>query len=227
MTLKDFIPAFHRLRDSGFIRTKRQGPTGVGHTLEQALGLTENNIAAPDLGDLIELKAHRLGVNSMITLFTFNRNAWKMPPLDAIRMYGTFDKNGRQGLYFTMTLQPNSSGLFLYVDKDAISVRHISGRVVAEWQLDQLTEQFEAKIPALILVSAQSEMRGDVEWFHYTRAQLMRGTSPEILGEQIQSGHVLVDLRLHDKGTSARNHGTGFRAFEDKLPLLFERIEDL
>ena len=227
MTLKDFIPAFHRLRDNGFIRTKRQGPTGVGHTLEQALGLMENNIAAPDLGGRIELKAHRLGVNSMITLFTFNRNAWKMPPLDAIRMYGTFDKNGRQGLYFTMTLQPNSSGLFLYVDKDAISVRHISGRVVAEWQLDQLTEQFEAKIPALILVSAQSEMRGDVEWFHYTRAQLMRGTSPEILGEQIQSGHVLVDLRLHDKGTSARNHGTGFRAFEDKLPLLFERIEDL
>ena len=227
MTLKDFIPAFHRLRDNGFIRTKRQGPTGVGHTLEQALGLMENNIAAPDLGGRIELKAHRLGVNSMITLFTFNRNAWKMPPLDAIRTYGTFDKNGRQGLYFTMTLQPNSSGLFLYVDTDAISVRHISGRVVAEWQLDQLTEQFEAKIPALILVSAQSEMRGDVEWFHYTRAQLMRGTSPEILGEQIQTGHVLVDLRLHDKGTSARNHGTGFRAFEDKLPLLFERIEDL
>jgi hypothetical protein len=79
----------------------------------------------------------------------------------------------------------------------------------------------------MILVNAFSEIRGDVEWFKYDRAQLLSETSAEILRSQILSGNVLVDLRLHDKITSARNHGTGFRAHEDKLPLLFKNVRDL
>ena len=40
-------------------------------------------------------------------------------------------------------------------------------------------------------------------------------------------GNILVDLRLYDNVTRARNHGTGFRTCEDKLPLLFGEIKDL
>ena len=46
----------------------------------------------------------------------------------------------------------------------------------------------------------------------------MKGTSPELLADQFKSENILVDLRLHDKGTMARNHGTGFGHYEDKLP---------
>lgn len=70
-------------------------------------------------------------------------------------------------------------------------------------------------------------MRGDTEWFRFTRAQLLTDTSPEIIREQILAGNVLVDLRLHDKGTSARNHGTGFRVKENKLSFLFKNISEL
>ena len=83
------------------------------------------------------------------------------------------------------------------------------------------------KFPGLIFVSALSEMRGDIEWFKYNRAQLLLGTSSEILHDQIERGNVFVDLRLHDKGTTARNHGTAFRTHEDNLPLLFRTIEEL
>lgn len=83
------------------------------------------------------------------------------------------------------------------------------------------------KIPALILVSAFSEMRGDHEWFKFDRARLLAGTSADIIRSQILAGNILVDLRLHDKITSARNHGTGFRALEEKLPLLFQTVRDL
>jgi len=126
-----------------------------------------------------------------------------------------------------MSQTPNSSGLFLNIGTNSISVRHISGEIVAEWQLDELADRFLKKVPALILVSAFSEKRGDIEWFKYTRARLLQGTSSRILREQIESGNILVDLRLHDKGTCARNHGTGFRVHESKLSLLFEKIEEL
>lgn len=226
LTIEIFKKKFARVREKGWIASKRKGPTGVGQTLEYYLGMKENNIALPDLGT-VELKAHRVGSSSMITLFTFNRKAWRMNPLQAIKKYGTRDNNGRLGMYFTMARTPNSMGLFLHIDKSTIDVRHISGEIIAEWQLDILAERFSKKIPGLVLVSAFCEMRGDVEWFKYDRAQLLTGTSPNIIRNQISVGNILVDLRLHDKGTSARNHGTGFRATEDKLTLLFKNISEL
>lgn len=226
LTLKEFETRFVVIKQQGWVPSSRKGPTGIGQTLEQLLGLKENNIALPDLGT-VELKAHRVGSSSLITLFTFNRKVWQMKPLDAIRQYGTPDKNGRLGLYYTMSRTPNSMGLFLHIEKETISVRHISGNIVAQWQLEILSQRFMQKMPGLVLVNAFSEMRGDIEWFRFDRAQVLTETSAQIIRNQINAGNILVDLRLHDKGTSARNHGTGFRAHEDKLTSLFSNIRDV
>lgn len=226
MTLEEFKTKIKSLKERGFIPTTRKGPTGIGHTFETALELDENNFALPDI-DNIEIKAHRDGVNSMITLFTFNNKAWVMPPLDAIKKYGSYDQNGRLGMYYTMSLTPNSAGLFLTVDKEKITVQHTSGEIITTWRLDNLAERFLQKIPALLFVSALTEERDGKEYFHFYRAQLMKGTTPELLSDLFKTGDILVDLRLHDKGTSARNHGTGFRTFENKLPRLFNEIIDI
>ncbi|MDR2813606.1 MAG: MvaI/BcnI family restriction endonuclease [Prevotellaceae bacterium] len=226
MTIKEFADKFRQIKELGYIPTKRRGSTGIGYTLETLLGIPENNNAHPDI-EGAELKAHRTNGNSMITLFTFNSKAWKMPPLEAVKRYGSFDKNGRQGLYYTISLKPNSAGLFLDVQKTEIAVRHISGEAIAVWQLQTIADRFMQKLPALLFVSTFTEERDGVEYFRYYRAQLMKGTSPTLLADQLRAENVLVDLRLHGKGTIVRNHGTGFRTYEDKLPLLFNNIADL
>ncbi len=226
MDLAEFMQKFEEIKAMKWVKSKRRGSTGVGYTLEKLLGISENNIATPDLGE-IELKAHRINSTSMITLFTFNNKAWKMNQLEAIKKYGILDDRGRLGMYFTMSQKPNRAGLFLHIEDDAISVRHISGELIAEWQLNSLVERFMQKFPAMIFVSALSEMDGKQEWFKFERAQFLSGTSKEVVRSQILSGNILIDLRLHDKGTSARNHGTGFRAHVNKLPMLFTTIKDL
>jgi len=226
LDIAEFQARFKELRERGFIKSMRSGPTGVGHTLEHHMGLTENNIAVPDL-DNVELKAHRDNVNSLITLFTFNRRAWVMKPLLAIRTYGTPDVNGRLGLYFTMSQQPNSAGLFLTVTDEIVSVQHISGKTLVRWFTKDLGSQFHTKMPALILVTARTEIRGDTEYFNYYRARLLTGTSPTLIADQIRRGNILIDLRLHDAITRARNHGTGFRAKEGSLDQLFTKVETL
>jgi len=226
MTIEEFSVKFKKIKKKGFVPSIRKGPTGIGYTLETLLNIDENNISHPDI-EGAELKAHRSKGKSMITLFTFNNKVWKMPPLEAIKKYGSLDKDGRQGLYYTMSLKPNSAGLFLDVQETDISVRHISGEVVATWLLHTLADRMMQKIPALLLVSTFTEERDGIEYFHYYRAQFMKGTSPELLADQFREENILVDLRLHDKGTMARNHGTGFRCYEDKLPLLFQNIKDL
>ncbi|MCF8054116.1 MAG: hypothetical protein K9K75_02715 [Deltaproteobacteria bacterium] len=226
MNIDSFVTAFRKLKGQGFVPSTRSGPTGVGHTLETYLGIKENNIRLPDIAGA-ELKAHRTHSCSLITLFTFNSKVWKIPPLEAVKKYGSKDKNGRLGLYYTMSLRPNSAGLFLEVGATDISVRHITGEVIALWDLFMLAERFIQKIPAMIFVSAFTEERDGVEYFHFYRAQMMRGTTAELLANQFKAEHLLVDLRLHDKGSSARNHGTGFRAYEHKVPLLFREVTDL
>jgi len=226
MELQEFVRRFNILKTQGYVPSTRKGPTGIGHTLETIIGIRENNIALPDL-DGIELKAHRTQSSNLITLFTFNHKVWKVPPLEAIKKYGSKDKTGRLGIYYTMSQKPNSAGLYLYVDAQGVSVRHTNGDVIAFWDILKLTERFIQKMPALIFVSAFSEERDGIEYFSFHRAQLLKGISPELLINQFKSGNIVVDLRLHDKVTMARNHGTGFRVYENRLTDLFNSTQDL
>jgi hypothetical protein len=94
MDLKTFRVKFNHLRSQGFVKSERRGNTRVGHTLESRLGITENNIALSDM-DIAELKAHRSGSNSLITLFTLDRGAWMVSQMDAIHRFGLIDESGR------------------------------------------------------------------------------------------------------------------------------------
>ena len=226
LSIEEFSEKFRIIKEKGFVPSLRKGPTGIGYTLETLLGIDENNDFSPDI-EGAELKAHRANSQNLITLFTFNKKAWKMPPLEAVKQYGSLDRDGRQGLYYTMSLKPNSAGLFLDVQKNKIAVRHITGNVVVEWSLETIAERFVNKLPSLIFVTAFTELRDGKEYFHFQRAQLMKDTTPDLLCNQFKSENIVVDLRLHDKGTMARNHGTGFRAYEDKLPQLFRMVIDL
>jgi hypothetical protein len=228
MDLKTFQGKFDKIRSKGFVKSQRRGNTGVGHTLESLLGITENNIALSDL-DVAELKAHRAGSSSMITLFTHDKGAWVVDQMSAIHDYGLVDEDGRPNLYMTLFANRPSSSLSLALEVDSYSatVSHPSGKVVAKWSHVSLASRFEQKFPALMMVTADFEMRGKEEWFHYKKAQLLQGTSGTKLKKGLEKGWIAIDLRLHDNGGTVRNHGTGFRIQEGKLPELFEEISEI
>lgn len=217
------------IKKQGYVKSQRRGPTGVGYTLESLLGLEENNISDPDFGE-IELKGRRENQGGMITLFTFNRKAWKIKPLEAIRAYGSYDeKNDREGMYYTMELgKLNSAGLFLSVIDDAISLKSSDGVLIAEWELNEVVKRFNSKVKNMLLVEALVEERGGIEHFYYHRARIMYGEfSKSIIKSQFEAGRVKLDLRLHDKGTSARNHGTGFRVDVRDITEFFSEIREI
>jgi hypothetical protein len=79
----------------------------------------------------------------------------------------------------------------------------------------------------MIFVSAFIEYQDGQEFFHFYRAQLLEETTADILANQFREENIVLDLRLHDNLTRARNHGTGFRVYENKLPFIFKRIQEL
>ena len=60
------------IKEEGWVKTHRKGPTGIGKTIEDLLGIDENNVPGPD-GERVELKSGRKSdtrAGSMLTLFT-------------------------------------------------------------------------------------------------------------------------------------------------------------
>lgn len=227
-TIEEIKYKLAEIKSKGFVRSLRKGPTGIGFTLETLLGIEENNISSPDLGE-IELKAQRENHKGMTTLFTFNNKAWKMKPMEAIQKYGSPDKDGRMGMYYTASPTPNSAGLFLKVDEEFLSIRSIDGSIITQWNLSDIATKFSDKVSSVLLVKARVELREEVEFFHFHRARLLsQGTTEVILKNAFNNGQLLVDLRLHDKGTKgARNHGTAFRIYEENIDELYGKVEEV
>lgn len=68
-TKAELIEALVQIRNQGFIRNKRRGNHGgIGNTLEDLLGIEENNLPLPNAGEW-ELKTQKLGSNALNTLF--------------------------------------------------------------------------------------------------------------------------------------------------------------
>ena len=65
----ELIQRLKAIKEMGYIKTHRAGNTGIGKTLEDLLGIEENNIPSPNAA-MIELKSARKNAKSMLTLFT-------------------------------------------------------------------------------------------------------------------------------------------------------------
>ena len=232
MRLSELRKLLHQINSRGFVPSARQGPTGIGHTLEGLLGLEENNLPIPDIGGRVEVKATRTSWSNLITLFTFNRAVWRYKPAEIIDRWGYVDDKGRKALYSTVSTQrENGQGLKLSVSDDAgeLSLSHVSsGTLLAVWDMYHVIGTFQTKFRHVLLVHADTRMAFDKEEFHFNSAQVLSDPSARIFKMAFEEGKVVVDIRMHVnlKG-SVRNHGTGFRIMENDLPALFGKIDRL
>lgn len=226
MKLNELTKKLEELKQRGFIRTLRNGPTGIGHLLESELGLKETNIAIPDIGGRVELKATRRNVNSLITLFTFNRSVWKIKQKEVVERYGYKDEVGRQALYNIVNNKtPNSQGFYLQSDpyKHLILLKNINYKDnIAEWSTYVIAGKFMTKLDRLVLIIADNKIEAGFEYFHFNEAYLLKHPTPEKFLEAFDKSEVMIDIRMHLKDTGGvRNHGTGFRMSEKNLMYLY------
>ena len=210
------------------MESKRKGDTGIGHTLEVYFGLLETNHPNPDFGD-VELKTHRVGAASMITFFTLDRGAWKIPQAQAIELYGSIDCKGRKAMYYTLGLQPNNQGLFVEVMDNELLVKHEDGETIVQWLLSGIAKRFTEKMSKTLLVIAETKTENQKEYFHYNKAFVLSGgASVSKIRKNLEDGIVLVDLRLYKKKSRGiKNHGTGFRAKVSNLVYIFEDADEI
>lgn len=232
MELKELIKRLEILNNKGFIQTRRKGPTGIGHLAEQELGLTETNVAIPDIGGRVELKATRRNANSLITLFTFNRAVWKIKQEEIVNKFGYIDEQGRRALYNIANAKiANAQGFYLVADhhKHIVILRNINeSENIAEWSTYVIAGKFMTKMDRLLLLLADNKIENDLEYFHFNEAYLLENPTPQKFLNAFDENKLMIDIRMHLKETGGvRNHGTAFRIAEKYLIDLYQKQRKL
>lgn len=231
-TVTELIDGLKGLKDSGYVKTHRKGNTGIGKTLEDLLGVEENNIPGPN-GHMTELKAARRQSSSMLTLFT------KSPLPKGINSklldgYGYAYKDGK-ALHSTLpasgfnTLR-GKPGFRVSVTADRVEIVHrepYKSIPTPYWDRETLRASFLRKYPdKLLYVKADSRGRGENERFHYNEAHLLAGFSFGRFADLLTAGDILTDIRIGQYPSGRpHDHGTGFRINPDKLDLCFDSRE--
>lgn len=227
------IKKLKTIKKMGYIKTHRAGNTGIGKTLEDLLGITENNIPGPN-ARMIELKSARKNASSMLTLFTKS----PLPPKAnsaLLEKFGYASKRGnhKKELHTTVSAREFNTlkgkvGFKIVIEEDRINLVTSQNEVVGYWDKETLKKSFARKMPKLLYVNADSRSSGSDEEFWFNEAWLLSGFDFGNFVRLLQEGTILVDIRIGQyPDCRAHDHGTGFRVLPAKLDLCFEHREKI
>ncbi len=227
----ELIRRLREIEEMGYIRTHRAGNTGVGKTLEDLLGIKENNIPGPNSA-MIELKSARKNAKSMLTLFTKSPLPEKANSVLLEKFgYKSALGNERKELHTTVNaLDFNTikgkKGFKIDIQEDRINLITADGEIVGYWDRETLRNSFERKLPKVLYVKAEARGKGSNEEFWFNEAWLLSGFDFDNFVSLLKEGVILVDIRIGQYPDGRpHDHGTGFRVLPDKLDLCFKHRE--
>ena len=225
----------NEIKEKGFIKSLRKDNTGIGHTLEKLLGIKENNIGEPDFtynGIKVELKAQRKKAGSRVTLSTKSPIWNPLRDREIIEKLGYIDKKGRKALKVTLKVDVfNPKGFKLQLDnkKGRLDIIHKTFGIVCYFNFLDLINAIKIKIyDNLLLVLAETEYKGDDEYFYYVEGTLFSNFNEENFEKLLNEGKIVWEFRMHLKESGfARDHGSGLRIGRKFLGRLFKGEEKI
>lgn len=232
MELLGKLKAIHQL---GFIPSITSGDPGVGDTLENALGISRNNLRTPDYKG-IELKSTRLTrhgssrAKTRVTLFTRVPDAG-LTYREIVETYGKWQiprgqTTERFQLVETLSTQRvNSYGLSLGVNESRERLEMLHGadcsQYVSSWQMQNLRSTVLLKHHETFWVKAQSIDRGGREYFRYDKVLHTKNPNVSLLEPLFDTGKITLDLAAYFKEDGKwRDHGMLFKMRPDEISLL-------
>ncbi len=254
LTKEDLVKALREIRSKGWIPNARPGNVGgVGNTLEDLLGIEENNLPLPNAGEW-ELKCQRINTTSLTTLFHMEPSprAIKFVPKVLLPLYGWQHKEANtkyneDEMSFRQTINAVSRtdrgfGLIVNNTELKVTVSFDSG------QVDQRHQQWLKSVESRVGLAELDPQPywGFSDLFHkagskltncfFVQAEVKREGKKEYFHftqiEQLENLSLKQFLGSIEKGIilidfdarTGHNHGTKIRMRNECLPKLYERV---
>ncbi|HNX26567.1 MAG TPA: MvaI/BcnI family restriction endonuclease [Phycisphaerae bacterium] len=256
-TKEQLIAEFKKIAQRGWIENLRHGNAGgVGNTLEELLGIEENNLPIPNASEW-ELKAQRMGTTSLTTLFHTEPSprAVKFVPQFLLLKYGWKHKEAgkkysHDEMSFRQTIHGKSysdRGFIIKIDRIAkkllvsfdcrkVSERHIDwlAQVKIKTGLEELSPQ-----PYWGFDDLASKARTKLLNCFYVQAEVKKENGKEFYKYSrivmLKKFSFTAFLDEIEKGNvlvdfdarTGHNHGTKFRMRQNCLPQLYESTTEI
>lgn len=239
----DLFKMFTKIRNQGWIETKRKGPTGVGYTLETLLEIEENSLPIADYNG-IEIKAMRILSKKNIHLFNATPDGDFLFPYERIidKVGYPSKKNPKYkvflsaatGKYYTsigytrnIKLSVNRKNQkidFLVADKFYKNIP-----VDVSWSFPLINSKIEQKINKLAIIRAEHKFINDKEFFYYKRIDFYKIKGLDTFLNLIEDGTIKVCFKINVftdgiKEGKIDNHGTDFSIKEEDIEKLYTKI---
>lgn len=255
-TKESLIEALKKIRDMGWIPNARPGNSGgIGNTLEDLLGIEENNLPIPNATEW-ELKCQRANTTSLVTLFHMEPSprALKFVPQVLLCRYGwqhqgAGSQYGTEELSFRQTISGNQRsdrGFMVVVDR-------FQRKVLISFEASAVDSRHKEWLDSVAERVGLGELNPQPYWgfddlrnkagtkllnCFYVQAETKREGGQEFFRYSnimiLQSFNINSLLSGLEKGfvyvdfdaRTGHNHGTKFRVRQDQFPSLYsQRIE--
>lgn len=234
-----FLNDFTKVKNMGFVSSRRSNSTGIGKTFEDLIGVLENNRREPDLHGF-EIKSQRNLCGSYVTLFTKSPTMPKSANTYLRKNYGSYDEKypevkilhtsifyGRfnthiSGASFSLKINESEERLYLLV-KTKEGILDDS----TYYSFDSLRKAIN-KIENLAYVTADTMQIDGVEHFHFTNATIFYDfISFENFLNLVREGVIMYDVRvgaykMGSKAGKTHDHGSGFRIKRENMARLYK-----
>lgn len=256
-TKETLIAAIQDIRKMGWIENRRPGNDGgVGNTLEDLLGVTENNLPIPNAAEW-ELKTQRMDTSSLATLFHMEPSptAYKFVPQILLPHYGwPHQKAGKKypacEMSFRQTIRVgkySDRGFTIILDRE-------NGKVCVSFNADTVDEKHEEWKQNVEQQAGLAELSPQPYWgfddlfykvgtkLHncfFIRAERKKEGSKEyflykeilVLRKLSQDRFIEAiaqgDVYIDFDARTGHNHGTKFRIRPNIIPHLYTERQDL
>ncbi|MBF0519340.1 MAG: MvaI/BcnI restriction endonuclease family protein [Nitrospirae bacterium] len=253
-TKEELINKLVEIKNSGWIRNARFGNVGgIGNTLEDLLGITENNLPIPNASEW-ELKCQRLNTSSLTTLFHIEPSprALKFVPEVLLPKYGWKHKEASKKysdaeMSFRQTIHGKSRsdrGFMVIINRK-------ERKVLISFDANHVSEKHSLWLNSVKERVGLKELDPQPYWgfddlFHkagtkllncfYVQAQSKREKEIEyfkydniLMLQKFSLDRFLEALEQGDilidfDARTGHNHGTKFRLRQDKLSFLYETV---
>lgn len=254
-TKEELITCLLEIREKGFVRSGRHGNAGgVGNTLEDLLGIEENNLPIPNAAEW-ELKCQRSNTSSLTTLFHMEPSprAMRFVPQVLLLQYGwPHQQAGSRYPANEMSFRQTINGLSRSDRGFMVMLNRSEKKVLISFDAGSVSERHADWLETVRTRVGLGELAPQPYWgfenlFHKAGTKLLNcfyvqadvKTESGIEYFHYKSILMLANFSLDrfldgiEKGyiyidfdaRTGHNHGTKFRLRQDKLPYLYEIVK--
>ena len=238
----ELYKTFLKIKSLGYVKSMRDGVTGIGYTFESLINKQEDNLPIADYKG-IEIKAMHRFSKRKIHLFNATPDGdFLLPIKRLVDDMGYPDKEFPKVKILNVSVNTKEYTNIGFYKKLKIKVDYENEKIILlgnkngknvdlaiSWSFDLIKERIYSKLKYLAVIEVSSKMINDDEYFHYNKIRFFKLRDYKLFIKLIEKGIITITFKVGVFRNGMRvgqthDRGTDFSINYEDIRLLYKKI---